>query len=149
MGDKSFYSPSLTVDTTKPFAVITPFRTDSTGKVLSEIRRLYIQNGKLIQNTAVKTSAAATLPAGINYIDDAYCTATASGSRFEPLGGMDGIGAALHRGMVLIFTLWWDTSGFMNWLDSSSSGPCNTTEGNPTVITKVQPYPAVTFSVIK
>jgi cellulase len=74
---------------------------------------------------------------------------TASGSRFEPLGGMDAIGGALYRGMVLIFTIWWDMGGFMNWLDSGSSGPCNATEGNPAVITQVQPDAAITFSAIK
>ena len=59
------------------------------------------------------------------------------------------MGQALARGMVLIFTLWWDTSGYMNWLDTGSSGPCNTTEGNPTVITTIQPNPQVTFSNVK
>ncbi len=59
------------------------------------------------------------------------------------------MGASLARGMVLIFSIWWDTGGYMNWLDTGSSGPCNTTEGNPSVITRVQPDPAVTFSNIK
>jgi len=148
-GDESFYGPGLTVDTTKSFTVITQFPTDSTGKVLSEIRRLYIQDGKLIQNAAVNVSTFPALPAGLNYIDDAFCTATGGGSQFEPLGGITDMGAALHRGMVLIFTVWWDTGGFMNWLDSGSTGPCNATEGNPTFITQVQPDPAVTFSAIK
>lgn len=39
----------------------------------------------------------------------------------------------------------------MSWLDqsSSNSGPCNATEGNPEVITTIQPNPEVTFSEIR
>lgn len=46
---------------------------------------------------------------------------------------------------------WWDKSGFMSWLDQSSSGagPCNATEGNPEVIKTIQPNPRVTFSQIR
>lgn len=62
---------------------------------------------------------------------------------------MTEIGDAMARGMVLIFSIWWDTGGFMNWLDTGSSGPCNTTEGNPAVIVEEQPDPAVTWSNIK
>lgn len=49
--------------------------------------------------------------------------------------------------MVLIFSIWWDSGGFMNWLDSGSSGPCNATEGNPTVITSIVPDPVVTVRI--
>ena len=37
----------------------------------------------------------------------------------------------------------------MTWLDSGEAGPCNSTEGNPSFITTVEPEPEVTFSNIK
>ena len=142
LGDEHFYGPKMTVDTTHKFTVLTQFPTFPNG-TLQEIRRVYIQDGKVIQNAAVNVTG---LP-DVNYIDAEYCSTSAS--RFVPLGGLPEMGAALHRGMVLIFSIWWDTGGFMNWLDNGSSGPCNATEGNPTVIEMVQPDPAVTFSNIK
>jgi cellulase len=110
---------------------------------LKQIRRLYVQDGKIVQNAFVNVTG---LP-DVNYIDVEYCSTSAS--RFVPLGGLPEIGEALARGMVLIFAIWWDPSGYMNWLDSGSSGPCNATEGNPTVIEVVQSDPTVTFSNIK
>ena len=53
MGDTTFYGAGMTVDTTKPFTVVTQFLTNdnTTTGTLSEIRRLYVQNGKLIANS--------------------------------------------------------------------------------------------------
>jgi cellulase len=65
------------------------------------------------------------------------------------LGGVKGMGDALSRGMVLIFSVWWDNSGNMTWLDSENTGPWNATEGNPSVISLVEKDSAVTFSQIK
>jgi hypothetical protein len=50
MGDHSFYGNGDTVNTLEPFTVITQFYTNdntATG-TLTEIRRLYIQNGVVI-----------------------------------------------------------------------------------------------------
>jgi hypothetical protein len=54
MGVHNFLGPSLTVDTTKPFKVVTQYLTsdNTTNGNLVEIRRLYVQNGKVIQNSA-------------------------------------------------------------------------------------------------
>jgi len=142
-GNPGYYGPGLTVDTNKVFTVVTQFPTFPNG-TLKEIRRLYVQNGKVIQNAVVNTGSVLD---GTNVIDTAYCTGGAS--RFMDLGAMAGIGEALKRGMVLIFVIWWDVGGYMNWLDTGSSGPCNTTEGNPSVIVKVEPDPVITFSNVK
>jgi len=50
-GDHSFYGYKDVVDTTQPFTVVTQFHTDNgkaSGK-LSQIKRLYVQHGKTIQ----------------------------------------------------------------------------------------------------
>lgn len=146
VGDDEFYGPHLTVDTTRPFTVVTQFPASLNG-TLQEIRRLYVQDGKIIQNGAINVTANPWLP-DINYIDDEYCTA-AGATEFMELGAVNGMGGALKRGMVLIFSIWWDSSGFMDWLDNGNAGPCNATEGNPAVITAIQPDPTVTFSQIK
>ncbi len=84
----------------------------------------------------------------VNYLDDPFCKATGS-RRFMDLGAMAGMGDALTRGMVLAMSIWWDEGGNMTWLDSGEAGPCNSTEGNPTTIRKVQPAPEVTYSNLK
>lgn len=54
MGNQNFFGPAKNVDTTKPFTVVTQFvTTDGTANGdLAEIRRVYVQNGKVIPNSA-------------------------------------------------------------------------------------------------
>ena len=144
-GAKTFYGPGTqyAVDTTKPFTVVTQFPTYSSGK-LTQINRIYRQNGKKIQQPNVNLSG---VPA-INYVRQDYCDATGM-TKFKALGGMTGMGQSMARGMTLVFSIWWDESGFMNWLDSGDAGPCSSTEGNPSVIRTVESNPTVKFSNIK
>lgn len=51
--------------------------------------------------------------------------------------------------MVLTFAIWNDATGYMNWLDSGSNGPCSATEGNPELIIKENPTTHVVFSNIR
>ncbi|KAK3689716.1 glycoside hydrolase family 7 protein [Podospora appendiculata] len=144
-GATEYYGRNLTVDTNRKFTVVTQFLTD-TGTAagsLNEIRRLYIQDGKLIKNVAITPAAGLT----VDSITNGYCQATASFS--EQRGGLKRMGEAIGRGMVLIFSIWADDGGFMNWLDSGNSGPCNATEGDPALIVKEHPEAAVTFSNIR
>lgn len=56
MGDQTFLGAGKTVDTSKKFTLVTQFITSdgtATGD-LTEIRRIYIQNGKVIQNSQSK-----------------------------------------------------------------------------------------------
>jgi cellulase len=112
---------------------------------MTEIRRLYVQDGKIIQNAAVNITG----PPVQNYMNNNYCSLKPGSERYMELGGMEAMGDALSRGMVLIFSIWWSEGDFMQWLDGGSSGPCNTTEGDPKNIVKIQPDPAVTFSNVK
>ncbi|KAI3097807.1 CAZyme family GH7 [Penicillium roqueforti] len=120
MGNQSFYGPSKIVDTKSPFTVVTQFITNdgtSTG-TLSEIKRFYVQNGKVIPQS-VSTISAVTG----NSISDSFCSAqkAAFGDRdvFTQHGGMVGMGAGLADGMVLVMSLWDDHAANMLWLDST------------------------------
>jgi cellulase len=144
-GAQRFYGPGLRVDTTRPFTVVTQFvSSDSTATgILSEIRRLYIQDGELIQNADVTLQATAE-----GAISEEYCTAR-NASDFLRLGGVRGMGESLKRGMVLIFSIWNSDGDFMRWLDSGNSGPCSPTAGDPKLIVDQNPEVSVTFSNIR
>lgn len=62
MGVENFYGPSMTVNTNSKFTVVTQFLTsnNSTSGTLSEIRRLYVQNGKVIQNSNTNITGIST-----------------------------------------------------------------------------------------
>ena len=119
MGDTSFYGPSKTVDTTERFTVVTQFITSdntSTG-TLTEIRRFYVQNGVVIENSQ------STIP-GVtgNSITPVFCDAqkTAFGDTndFDTKGGLAAVGESLARGVVLVLSIWDDPTTNMLWLDS-------------------------------
>jgi cellulase len=134
-GYTSYYGLGMTVDTSKPFTIITRFVTsDGTPSgSLARIERSYVQNGKTI---------APANPAGDAITADA-CSSAAS------FGGLANMGAALARGMVLAFSIWNDNGGNMNWLDSGSNGPCSSTEGAPSNIVANYPDTHVVFSNIR
>ena len=136
--------PQFKVDTTRPFTVITQFPADQNGK-LTSIHRMYVQDGKLIEAHTVN------LPGypQVNALNDDFCRATGAATKYLELGATAGMGEALRRGMVLAMSIWWDESGFMNWLDSGESGPCNPNEGNPQNIRQIEPEPEVTYSNLR
>ncbi|KAH7305553.1 cellulase [Stachybotrys elegans] len=143
-GSPDFYGLDYTVDTSKPFTVVTQFPADEDG-ILREYHRIYLQDGKIIKNVAHSLE---TLP-NHNYMDDEYCLATGGAERYLDLGGTAAMGAAMSRGMVLAMSIWWAEGDYMQWLDGNERGPCNATEGAPSNIRLIQPDPAVTFSNIK
>lgn len=136
---------NYTVDTTKPFTVVTQFPADENGK-LKEIHRLYVQGEKVIKAEVVKKEGVPE----VAFTNDEYCNATGS-TQFMALGAHEQMGDALTRGMVLVFSIWWDEGGNMSWLDGAKdgAGPCNATEGNPTTIRQIEAHPEVTFSNMK
>ncbi|KUI65264.1 putative endo-beta-1,4-glucanase celB [Cytospora mali] len=141
-----FYGPgrNYTINTQRNFTVVTQFITDdgtSSGSLI-EIRRLYVQGGRVIRNAAITVEGITT-----SVMDDAYCNATASW--FQQRGGLADMGEALGRGMVLVFSIWDDTGGYMNWLDSGDAGPCSATEGDPALIVEEHPDTKVIYSKIR
>ena len=163
LGAHKFYGPKGSVDTTRKFTVVTQFLTNNnraTG-ALSQIKRLYVQDGRVIQNSYVDIKGMAP----VNSISDQFCKnekAVLGGvDAFEMQGGMKGIGGALGRGMVLVFSIWDDSGSEMLWLDSTyptdansttlgaARGPCPITSGQPAELQADYPDAAVTFSNIK
>lgn len=139
------------VDTTRKFTVVTQFPTNSRGELIA-YRRLYVQDGKVVKQATINVSGTPVADFnGTNEMTDAYCLATGGAERYLDLGGTKGMGEAMARGMVLIFSVWWDEGGNMQWMDGSvnGAGPCDATEGSPANIRNVEPFPTVTFSNVK
>ncbi|KAG8966593.1 hypothetical protein FRC03_011649 [Tulasnella sp. 419] len=75
-GDTTFYGNRGLIDTTKKMSIITQFYTiDGTDMgILSEIRRVYVQDGKVVQNSKVKISGMSAHDS----ITGDYCNAQAT-----------------------------------------------------------------------
>ncbi|GAB7351726.1 hypothetical protein MBLNU459_g2313t1 [Dothideomycetes sp. NU459] len=163
MGNHSFYGSGEIVDTSSKFTVVTQFITSdgtATGS-LSEIRRIYVQNGKVIQNSVTDISGIDTT----NSITDSYCkqqkTAFGDTDSFEARGGLSAMGSAFETGMVLVMSIWDDYAAQMLWLDApypvnaSTSDPgvvrgtCGADSGVPATVESDTPNASVTFSNIK
>lgn len=164
-GNKSYYGVGAdhVVDTSKTLTVVTQFlTTDGTATgTLKEIRRLYVQDGKVIQNAAVNVAGLSG-----DSITDAYCVAQKSvfggTDDFTRQGGLKQMGSAIGRGMVLALSIWDDAGSYMGWLDQDpypadadpskpgvGRGPCPTTGGRPADLIKQFPNARVVFSKIK
>lgn len=162
-GVTNFLGAGLTVDTSKPFTVVTQFVTDdgTSSGTLSSINRIYVQNGKVIENSATNF---ANMKA-YNSISDDYCNAQkdlfGDKNAFESIGGLKNMGESLDRGMVLVMSLWDDYAVNMLWLDSDypvnasvtkpgiARGPCSTSSGVPADVESKYPNSSVKFSNIK
>lgn len=109
MGNHSFYGPDMIVDTNSPMTVVTQFYTDdgTPDGALSEIKRFYVQNGEVIPQSVSTISGVSG-----NSINTEFCDAQKDvfGDKdiFSQHGGMEGMGAALAKGMVLVLSLWDD-----------------------------------------
>ncbi|KAH9932018.1 cellobiohydrolaseI [Epithele typhae] len=163
MGDQTFLGPGKKINTSSKFTVVTQFVTNnnSTSGTLSEIRRLYVQNGVVIANSKTAVSGLSAYDS----ITDAFCNAqkTAFGdtNSFEKLGGLKQMGAAFDKGMTLVMSIWDDHTANMLWLDSNypldksastpgvSRGPCSTSSGVPANVESQSPGATVVFSNIK
>jgi cellulose 1,4-beta-cellobiosidase len=162
MGNESFFGPGKTVDSSSKMTVVTQFITSdgtATG-TLQEIKRIYVQNGNVIANSASDVSGVTG-----NSITSDFCTAqkTAFGDQdiFSKHGGLSGMGDALAQGMVLVMSLWDDHYSDMLWLDSTyptnatatdpgvARGTCSTDSGQPSTVESESASAKVIFSNIK
>jgi len=163
VGVKNFYGPGLTVDTKKPFTVVTQFITkDGTPNTdLSEIRRIWVQDGKVIATPQVDVPGVKKY----NAITDQFCAdvkqAFGDKNDFQAKGGFKSMGDAFERGMVLVMSLWDDHEAHMLWLDSNypldvdaskpgiARGTCSTSSGVPSDVENNSPNASVKFFNIK
>ncbi|KAL5394383.1 Esterase/lipase/thioesterase [Paraphaeosphaeria minitans] len=159
VGVKDFYGPGKTVNTNAKFTVVTQFL--GSGSTISEIKRFYVQNGRVIQNPQ---PAVAGLTG--NSITQAWCNAQEKAFAedrypFNEHGGMASMGRAGAAGMVLVMSLWDDHYANMLWLDSNyptdqpatkpgvARGTCPTSSGAPADVEEKSPNAQVVFSAIK
>jgi len=163
MGDTSFYGEGLTVDTTQPFTVITQFVTNdnTTSGTLVEIRRLYVQNGQVIQNSKTAVQGMDAFDSVTDEFCNAQKTAFDDTNSFEDRGGLGAMSKAMDSGMVLVMSLWDDHAANMLWLDSdypvdrsasqpgASRGTCEQSSGVPADVESQAPNSQVVFSNIK
>ena len=132
MGNESVFGPDKIVDTSKKMTVVTQSITHDgpDSGTLSEIKWFYVQDGKMIANSASNVDE---VP-GNSIISDP-CTAQkkAFGKEdvFATSGGLAKMGDAMGNGMVLVLSLWNDEYSDDLWLDSSY--PTNATESKPGV----------------
>jgi len=163
MGDKSFYGKGLTVDTSSKFTVVTQFltSTNSSSGTLSEIRRLYVQNGKVIQNSKVNIPGMDAMDSITTNFCTQQKTTFGDTNSFAAHGGLANMGKAFANGMVLVMSVWDDHAANMLWLDSNypttadatkpgiARGTCATTSGKPTDVETSAANASVTYSNIR
>merc|ERR1719384_330824 len=153
------YGSTFTLDSSKPLTLVTQWLTnDGTDEGdLVEIRRLYVQDGKVIKN-----SGSRGIGANFDSISEAYCAAQKkfysdpsqpAPNDFNRKGGLKNMGKALERGMVLVLSLWDDKLTNMNWLDSKTGdgkggnrGPCSRTAGAPENVRAKYPDAFATYT---
>ncbi|KAI1846648.1 hypothetical protein JX265_009049 [Neoarthrinium moseri] len=157
-GNKTFYGPGsgFTIDSSKKVTIVTQFLQE--GGELSEIKRFYVQNGKVVPNSESTIAGVSG-----NSITADYCSAqkTAFGDTndFATKGGLAQMGKALAEPMVLVMSLWDDHAANMLWLDSTypvdstapgaARGSCPTTSGVPADVEANQGSSTVVYSNIK
>ena len=163
MGNQAFFGTGKTVDTSSKFTVVTQFITsdNTTTGTLSEIRRIYVQNGVVIQNSKVNIPNLSAYDSITDNFCNAQKTEFGDTNSFETRGGLGVMGSAFQQGMVLVMSLWDDYAANMLWLDSDypvgatttnpgvARGPCAPSSGVPSQVESQSPGSSVTFSNIK
>ncbi|KAF1327760.1 putative 1,4-beta-d-glucan cellobiohydrolase b, partial [Globisporangium splendens] len=165
MGNTTFFGPgaSFQIDTTKPFTVITQFITsDKTANGnLVEIKRLFKQNGKVIENPKIKIAGIDP----ISSITDKVCSQSKvvfkEQDDHKTKGGLAQMTKALKKGVVLTMSLWTDHAAQCLWLDSNyplnrspsepgvARGTCPTTSGVPAEVEAQYPDATVKYSNVR
>ncbi|TEB34739.1 cellobiohydrolase [Coprinellus micaceus] len=146
-GHKTYYGPGQFVDTTKKMT----------------IRRLYVQDGKVIPNSKTNFPS---LMKPYDSITQEFCddqkTAFGDHPSFQNQGGLVQMGKSLAKGHVLVLSIWDDYEANMLWLDSLAyptdgdqskpgipRGTCATDSGKPKDVEANHPDAQVIFSNIK
>jgi len=160
LGDVNFYGRGMAVDTNRPITIVTQFFTEDgtdSGNI-TEIRQMYLQDGKVISNPKPTLPGIATLS-----LSAEYCAAELSdfgqANIFQSKGALSEITSAFREGMVLTLSLWEDKSTEMRWLDSvkpmggsqpgDKRGRCNASENTVEYIDSHEASAYTKFSKIR
>ncbi|CCF47864.1 glycosyl hydrolase family 7 [Colletotrichum higginsianum] len=153
MGNRDFYGPGKTIDTTRKFTVVTRFEPD-------RMYQVFIQDGRTITVPGAKW-------AGIPETSDItpeFCESQfavfGERDRFNEVGGYPKLNAALEIPMTLVMSIWSDHYANMLWLDSTypperagepgtERGPCAPTSGVPAEVIEQFPNARVVWSNIR
>jgi cellulose 1,4-beta-cellobiosidase len=120
------------MDTSKKLTVVTQFISDngSQNETLKEVKRLYLQNGKVLETIA-------TIQNGKLYKaieNDSCMNGSVGDDAYMRLGGYTVFTKSLRMGAVLTMSLWTDES--MRWFDEIDGSPCTSPGGKDAVIAK-------------
>jgi len=165
LGDQKYFGPGseFQVDTTKPMTVVTQFITDDgtdQGEFV-EMRRIYLQDGKIIDNSFTNIEGIDTTDSISTKFCDQMKDVFQDEPDFQKKGGLANFGGAMDRGMVLVLSLWDDFDAHMLWLDSQypldkdpsqpgvDRGPCSTDSGKPEDLANTTPDSIVKFSKLR
>ncbi|KAL0477567.1 exoglucanase [Acrasis kona] len=163
LGDRDFFGENKIVDTKQKFTVITQFHTsdNTTRGDLVEIRRIYIQNGRVIQNSKVNVPGMNQYDSITNKFCDSQKDVFQDKNDFKNKGGLKAVGRSLDRGHVLVMSLWDDSNVNMLWLDSNfpldrpatqpgvARGTCPISSGKPEEVERDYPNAYVKFSKVR
>ncbi|CAE7727325.1 cbhB [Symbiodinium sp. CCMP2592] len=164
LGAEDYYGRGrkFTVNSKREVTVVTQFLTEGNTDDgdLIDIRRFYVQNGKVIPNSNISLAGLSG-----DSVTDSVCadmkTAFGDINDFARKGGLKAMGEALDRGMVLVMSLWDDSEANMLWLDSDyplgkdpsipgvNRGPCRTDTGKPAYLRNKYPRAEVQYSKVK
>jgi len=164
-GDKSYFGPGgqFTVDSSKPMTVVTQFLTnDGTDNgELVEMRRLYVQDGKIIENSISSWPGMQSWDSISQPMCDEQKAVFDDPDDHSKKGGLKAMGDSMDRGHVLVMSLWDDHDVNMLWLDSDypldkdpsepgvSRGSCSRDSGKPEDMESNHKDSTVTFSKIR
>jgi len=158
-GVHSFFGEHMTVDTTKPFTVVTQFVTEdgTDDSDIVEVKRFFVQNGRHIAHPESNVPGAKKQYDSItDEMCDDFKEVFGDQNDYKAKGGMRKMSDALGRGVVLVMSLWDDHADRLLWLDSKEGtgagaerGPCPTSSGNPDDVERESPNAYVKYSNIK
>jgi len=168
LGDEEFYGPGKTIDTNSRITVVTQWITDdgTANGNLKAVRRKWIQNGKVIDNTHIMWDGIEIEP--YDEINDDFCKATkevyGDKNHHDEVGGLKKMGDQMKNGMVLAMSLWDDHEANMLWLDSDypvgcdpstptdhgcHRGPCPVDSGVPDEVEQNYPDASVMYGNLR
>jgi len=165
LGDQKYFGPGedFQVNTDKPMTVVTQFITHDgtdTGDLV-EMRRIYLQDGKIIENSLTNIDGVDATDSINEKMCDQVKEAFGDEPDFQRKGGMNAFSKSMENGMVLVLSLWDDFEAHMLWLDSDypldkdpsepgvNRGPCSTDSGNPPDLQEEVPHAFVKFSNLR